>query len=173
MEIRLELQRIKIFNEYYEEKLHNNNIKSQEIVKMDSLDFKIGLVNKIECLSVDETIKILDENLDFYIKAYSLFLGDKKIANIDNRDVFNNVKKRLFDYYIGKHNLNDIPINWIKIKEKVEFSEEVLSFKDTMNEDQLYDFILSNNENNNILATVEIVASKTFWKILKEIKYKS
>ncbi len=152
----------KIFNEYYEEKLHNNNIKSQEIVKMDSLDFKIGLVNKIECLSVDETIKILDENLDFYIKAYSLFLGDKKIANIDNRDVFNNVKKRLFDYYIGKHNLNDIPINWIKIKEKVEFSEEVLSFKDTMNEDQLYDFILSNNENNNILATVEIVASKTF-----------
>ena len=31
-----------------------------------------------------------------------------------------------------------------------------------MNEDQLYDFILSNNENNNILATVEIVASKTF-----------
>ena len=60
--------------------MHNNNIKSQEIVKMDSLDFKIGLVNKIECLSVDETIKILDENLDFYIKAYSLFLGDKKIA---------------------------------------------------------------------------------------------
>lgn len=152
----------KIFNEYYEEKLHNNNIKSQEIVKLDSLDFKMRLVNRMECLSTNETIEILDKNLNFYIRGYNLFLGDKRIANIDDKDVFNNVKKRLFDHYIGKHNLNGIPINWIKIKEKAEFRESIISFKDTMSEDQLYNYILSNNENNNILATVEIVASKTF-----------
>lgn len=160
----------KIFTEYYKEKLHNNNIELDKIVKTDSLGFKVRLAKKGDFLSPEEISKILDEALGVYVKGYNLLVGDKIIANIENKDVFDNVKKKLFNYYINKNNLKDIPINWIKIKEKIDFKEVVLNIKDIMSEDQLYEFILSNNEENNILATVEIVASKTFLENTKNNK---
>lgn len=152
----------KILNEYYLDKLHNTNSESRKVVKSDSIDFNLKLVDKGDYTEASDAIKILDNNLNIYVECYSLSLDGKKIANIDSERVFENVEERLIDYYKDQHNLKNVPINWTKIKESVELEKQVANLKDVLSEDELYEFILSNNNNNNTIATVEIVARKTY-----------
>ncbi len=152
----------KLLNVYYNTKMSNNNITSRNIVKVDEIKFSKGLIDKSAFLTDDEMTSLLDGEFDLYVKGYKLMLDGKEIANIEDKNIFDRVKERLIDYYIREHNLVNVPINWTKIKEKVSFVEETINIEDLLDEDQLYDFILSNNESNNTLATVEIVARKTF-----------
>lgn len=152
----------KMLNEYYEEKLHNNNSTSGNIVKVDSIQFLGKLVDKSQFLNEKDAQQLLDMNLNIYVEGYKLFLDGKYIANISDKNTFDEVKKRLTDYYIKQHNLEMVPINWTKIKEEVSFSEDIINLKYLFSEEDLYNYILSNNLNNNTIATVEIVATKTF-----------
>ncbi len=152
----------KILNEYYLNKLHNTNSESRKVVNSDPIDFTLKLIDKGSYLEKDEAIKFLDNNLNIYVDSYNLELDGKKIANIDSEQVYKNVEERLINYYIQKHNLENVPINWTKIKEKVKLEKQVVNLKDIISEDQLYDFIISNNDRNNTIATVEIVARKTY-----------
>lgn len=152
----------KMLNEYYLEKLHNTNGESRRIVKIDSVDFNLKLIEKDEYLDADEAKKFLDQNINVYVEGYNLILDDKKVANIDNEEVFNNVKRRLVDYYLKEHNLERSQVNWTKIKEKVEFKKNIVNKNSLFLEDDLYNFIMENNKNNNTIATVEIVARKKY-----------
>lgn len=152
----------KILNEYYFEKLHNTSSESRKVVKSDSIDFNLKLIDKDEYLETNEAIEFLDKNINLYVEGYNLILDGKKIANIDGKEVFNNVKERLIKYYLKEHNLENSQINWTKIKEDVKLEKHVINLKSLLSEDELYDFIISNNKNNNTIATVEIVARKTY-----------
>lgn len=152
----------KILNEYYFEKLHNTSSESRKVVKSDSIDFNLKLIDKDEYLETNEAIEFLDKNINLYVEGYNLILDGKKIANIDGKEVFNNVKERLIKYYLKEHNLENSQINWTKIKEDVKLEKDVINLKSLLSEDELYDFIISNNKNNNTIATVEIVARKTY-----------
>lgn len=152
----------KILNEYYFEKLHNTSSESRKVVKSDSIDFNLKLIDKDEYLETNEAIEFLDKNINLYVEGYNLTLDGKKIANIDGKEVFDNVKERLIKYYLKEHNLENSQINWTKIKEDVKLEKHVINLKSLLSEDELYDFIISNNKNNNTIATVEIVARKTY-----------
>lgn len=152
----------KILNEYYFEKLHNTSSESRKVVKSDSIDFNLKLIDKDEYLETNEAIEFLDKNINLYVEGYNLILDGKKIANIDGKEVFDNVKERLIKYYLKEHNLENSQINWTKIKEDVKLEKDVINLKSLLSEDELYDFIISNNKNNNTIATVEIVARKTY-----------
>lgn len=152
----------KILNEYYFEKLHNTSSESRKVVKSDSIDFNLKLIDKDEYLETNEAIEFLDKNINLYVEGYNLILDGKKIANIDGKEVFDNVKERLIKYYLKEHNLEKSQINWTKIKEDVKLEKDVINLKSLLSEDELYDFIISNNKNNNTIATVEIVARKTY-----------
>lgn len=152
----------KILDEYYYEKLHNTNGESRNVVKVDPVDFNLKLIKKDKYLKPDEALDILNENVNVYVEGYDLIFDGEKIANIDKEEVFNNVKERLVSHYIDEHNLENVPIDWTKIKEDVEIEKNVVNANNLFSEDQLYDFIISNNENNNTIATVEIVATKTY-----------
>lgn len=152
----------KILNEYYFEKLHNTSSESRKVVKSDSIDFNLKLIDKDEYLETNEAIEFLDKNINLYVEGYNLILDGKKIANIDGKQVFDNVKERLIKYYLKEHNLENSQINWTKIKEDVKLEKDVINLKSLISEDELYDFIISNNKNNNTIATVEIVARKTY-----------
>lgn len=152
----------KILDVYYQEKMHNNNSASGNVVKVDSIQLLGKIIDKTQFLNEDEVKDLLDENLNVYIRGYNLVLDGKEIANISDKIIFEKVKDRLIKYYINKNNLNDIPINWAKIKEDVTFEQDIINMKYLFGEDELYNYILSNNLNNNTIATVEIVARKTF-----------
>lgn len=152
----------KILNEYYFEKLHNTSSESRKFVKSDSINFNLKLIDKDEYLETNEAIEFLDKNINLYVEGYNLILDGKKIANIDGKEVFDNVKERLIKYYLKEHNLENSQINWTKIKEDVKLEKDVINLKSLLSEDELYDFIISNNKNNNTIATVEIVARKTY-----------
>lgn len=152
----------KILNEYYFEKLHNTSSESRKVVKSDSINFNLKLIDKDEYLETNEAIEFLDKNINLYVEGYNLILDGKKIANIDGKEVFDNVKERLIKYYLKEHNLENSQINWTKIKEDVKLEKDVINLKSLLSEDELYDFIISNNKNNNTIATVEIVARKTY-----------
>lgn len=152
----------KILNEYYFEKLHNTSSESRKFVKSDSINFNLKLIDKDEYLETNEAIEFLDKNINLYVEGYNLILDGKKIANIDGKEVFDNVKERLIKYYLKEHNLENSQINWTKIKEDVKLEKDVINLKGLLSEDELYDFIISNNKNNNTIATVEIVARKTY-----------
>lgn len=152
----------KILNEYYFEKLHNTSSESRKVVKSDSINFNLKLIDKDEYLETNEAIEFLDKNINLYVEGYNLILDGKKIANIDGKEVFDNVKERLIKYYLKEHNLENSQINWTKIKEDVKLEKDVINLKSLLSEDKLYDFIISNNKNNNTIATVEIVARKTY-----------
>ncbi|HJC99390.1 MAG TPA: M23 family metallopeptidase [Candidatus Dwaynia gallinarum] len=152
----------KILNEYYFEKLHNTSSESRKVVKSDSINFNLKLIDKGEYLETNEAIEFLDKNINLYVEGYNLILDGKKIANIDGKEVFDNVKERLIKYYLKEHNLENSQINWTKIKEDVKLEKDVINLKSLLSEDELYDFIISNNKNNNTIATVEIVARKTY-----------
>lgn len=152
----------KILNEYYFEKLHNTSSESRKVVKSDSINFNLKLIDKGEYLEANEAIEFLDKNINLYVEGYNLILDGKKIANIDGKEVFDNVKERLIKYYLKEHNLENSQINWTKIKEDVKLEKDVINLKSLLSEDELYDFIISNNKNNNTIATVEIVARKTY-----------
>ena len=152
----------KILNEYYFEKLHNTSSESRKFVKSDSINFNLKLIDKDEYLETNEAIEFLDKNINLYVEGYNLILDGKKIANIDGKEVFDNVKDRLIKYYLKEHNLENSQINWTKIKEDVKLEKDVINLKSLLSEDELYDFIISNNKNNNTIATVEIVARKTY-----------
>ena len=152
----------KILNEYYFEKLHNTSSESRKFVKSDSINFNLKLIDKDEYLETNEAIEFLDKNINLYVEGYNLILDCKKIANIDGKEVFDNVKERLIKYYLKEHNLENSQINWTKIKEDVKLEIDVINLKSLLSEDELYDFIISNNKNNNTIATVEIVARKTY-----------
>lgn len=152
----------KILNEYYFEKLHNTSSESRKVVKSDSIDFNLKLIDKDEYLETNEAIEFLEKNINLYVEGYNLILDGKKIANIDGKEVFDNVKERLIKYYLKEHNLENSQINWTKIKEDVKLEKDVINLKSLLSEDELYDFIISNNKNNNTIATVEIVARKTY-----------
>ena len=152
----------KILNEYYNEKIHNTIGESRNIFRTDLIDFKFKLVDRNNYLETDDAIKFLDENINVYVEGYDLILDGNKVANVDSKEVFDRVKQRLIDYYLKVHNLEEVPINWAKIKEKVEFKKSVVSIDEMLSEDDLYEFILGSNENNNTIATVEIVARKTY-----------
>ncbi len=151
-----------ILDEYYFEKLHNTSNESRKIIKSDSINFNLKLIDKGDYLTTEEAKKIIDENLNLYVEGYNLFLDGKKVANIDNKEVFEEVEERLTNYYLKVHNLENVPINWTRIKEDVSFEKDIVNLKDISSEDDLYEFILNNNENNNTIATVEIVARKTY-----------
>lgn len=152
----------KILNEYYFEKLHNTSSESRKFVKSDPINFNLKLIDKDEYLETNEAIEFLDKNINLYVEGYNLILDGKKIANIDGKEVFDNVKERLIKYYLKEHNLENSQINWTKIKEDVKLEKDVINLKSLLSEDELYDFIISNNKNNNTIATVEIVARKTY-----------
>ena len=152
----------KILDEYYFEKLHNTNGESRKVVKIDPVDFNLKLVNKEKYSNTEEALNLLSKNVNVYVEGYDLFLDGEKIANIDEEEVFNKVKERLVKHYIDEHNLENVPINWTKIKEDVEIEKNVVNANNLFSEDQLYDFIISNNEQNKPVATVEIVATKTY-----------
>ena len=152
----------KILNEYYFEKLHNTSSESRKVVKSDSINFNLKLIDKGEYLETNEAIEFLEKNINIYVEGYNLILDGKKIANIDGKEVFDNVKERLIKYYLKEHNLENSQINWTKIKEDVKLEKDVINLKSLLSEDELYDFIISNNKNNNTIATVEIVARKTY-----------
>ena len=152
----------KILNEYYFEKLHNTSSESRKVVKSDSINFNLKLIDKDEYLETNEAIEFLDKNINLYVEGYNLILDGKKIANIDGKEVFDNVKERLIKYYLKEHNLENSQINWTKIKEDVKLEKDVINLKSLLSEDELYDFIISNNKNNNTIATVEIVARKSY-----------
>lgn len=152
----------KILNEYYFEKLHNTSSESRKVVKIDPIDFNLKLIDKDQYLGTNEAIDFLDKNINLYVEGYNLILDGKKIANIDGKEVFGNVKERLINYYLKEHNLENSQINWTKIKEDVKLEEDIINLKNLFSEDELYDFIISNNKNNNTIVTVEIVARKTY-----------
>lgn len=152
----------KILDEYYLEKLHNTNSESRKVVKIDPVSFNLKLIEKDKYLSKQEAIDTLADNVNVYVEGYDLFLDGEKIANIDKKEVFSKVKERLIDHYIDEHNLKNVPINWTKIKEDVKIQENIVNVNNILSEDELYDFIVSNNDKNNTIATVEIVATKTY-----------
>ncbi len=152
----------KILSEYYDKKLHNTIGDSRNVVDADLVDFKLELFSRDICLDTDYAIELLDKNVNVYVEGYELILDGNLVANIDSKEVFYEVKDRLIDYYLKVNKLESLPINWAKIKEYVEFKKSVVNSKEIYSEDELYEFILSNNKVNNILATVEIVATKTY-----------
>lgn len=151
-----------ILDAYYFEKLHNTSNESRKVIKSDSINFNLKLIDKHNYLTTEEAKKVIDENLNIYVEGYNLFLDGKKVANIDNKEVFEEVEERLTNYYLKVHNLENVPINWTRIKEDVSFEKDIVNLKDISSEDDLYELILSNNQNNNTIATVEIVARKTY-----------
>ena len=98
----------KILNEYYFEKLHNTSSESRKFVKSDSINFNLKLIDKDEYLETNEAIEFLDKNINLYVEGYNLILDGKKIANIDGKEVFDNVKERLIKYYLKEHNLEKL-----------------------------------------------------------------
>lgn len=152
----------KKIDEYYREKIHNTNIESGRVIKIDPIKFELKLVNRQKIKSIDYAMKFMDESINTYIEGYILLLDGRKVANIYDENTFVNVKERLIKYYLNKHNLDKSQVNWSKIKEKVEFKKAVINSNDLLSEEDLYNFIINNNNKNDVIATVEIVARKIF-----------